>query len=315
MKKYIVSLLFLFAVTTTYGRPKVALVLGGGGAKGAAEVGVLKYIEKAGVPIDMIVGTSIGSVVGGLYSVGYRSDRLDAMFRSQEWLNLLTDRRKKDNTSIYKKSGNDVYIFGIPVGNKASEWAKGVGAITGDSIVAYLERMTKRRDSISFNRLPIPFRCVAVDIKSMKEVVLSRGRLPLAMRASMAIPLFFKPVKWGNRTLVDGGMLNNLPVDVAREMGADYVIAIDLTQNKPPKESESKVPYLLRKIPWVDWAATRPDQSKYWKNVESADIYINPKLDDCSVMSFSKVPYMISQGEKYGKAAYKKLIKLKKKLD
>lgn len=315
VKKLTALLLALVVVAVVAeARPKVALVLGGGGAKGAAEVGVLKYIEKSGLPIDMIVGTSIGSVLGGLYSVGYRANDLEEMFRSQEWINLLTDRKTDDQQKPYHKDSDKTLIFGVPLGGGAQPWAKGFGAIRGDSIVSHLDKMTRRKDSISFGGLPIPFKCVAVDVKSMKEVVLASGRLSLAMRASMAIPLLFKPIKWGGRTLVDGGVLNNLPVDVARSMGADIVVAIDLTQNKPPKKTAFETPSLLKHIPWLDWLANRPDQAKYWKNVKDADIYINPQLTDCSVVSFSKIPYMIAEGEKSGKRFYKKLVKLRKQV-
>ena len=313
MNRLVISLLLLATLLGAEARPKVALVLGGGGAKGAAEVGVLKYIEKAGVPIDMIVGTSIGSVVGGLYSVGYRADTLDVLFRSQEWIGLLTDR-KTDNNELYVKKGEDTLLFGIPLLKGGSDWAGKLGAISGDSIVSYLGRLTGRRDSVSFDSLPIPYRCVTVDIKTMKEVSVSAGHLPMAMRASMAIPLAFKPVRYGRHVLVDGGVLNNLPVDVARKMGADYVIAIDVTQNKPGDSDGINMPSILKQIPWLGWLANRPDRDNYKNNVADADIYINPRLDDCSVISFNKVDFMIAQGEKSGKAAYKDLVKLRKRV-
>ncbi len=246
-------------------RPKVALVLGGGGAKGAATVGVLKYIEKSGMPIDMVVGTSIGSIVGGLYCLGYNSEQLDSMFRSQEWADLFA------------------------------------GSLMGDSIVRSLRQMTGRR---SFEDLPIPFRCVAVDVKGLREVVLSRGDLAQAMRASMAIPLVFKPVKMDGMVLVDGGVLNNLPVDVAKNMGADIVIAVDLTVNKHEDIERSGILSLLRL-----------DLKKYQQNCNDVDIYINPNLRGYGAHDFSpeKIAKMISLGEKAGKASLKSLKKLKKK--
>lgn len=296
-------------------RPKVALVLGGGGAKGAAEVGVLKYVEKSGVPVDIIVGTSIGSIVGGLYSVGYRSAQLDTLFRSQEWLDLLTDRDADLRHKPIRTENGVTYVFGVPIRHKSDANLGGFGAVRGDSIVTYLTRMTKRTDSISFHtQLPIPYSCVAVDVKTMSEVVLTDGHLPLAMRASMAIPLMFKPVHYQGHVLIDGGALNNLPVDVARSMGADYVIAIDLTQHKASSREEHDLPEFLANIPWLKWLVNRPDRSNYRANVASADIYINPQLDGCSVMSFDKVDVMIAAGEKAGKEAYKKLVKLRKKV-
>ena len=246
-------------------RPKVALVLGGGGAKGAAAVGVLKYVEQSGVPIDMVVGTSIGSIVGGLYSMGTTSEQLDSLFRNRAWSDVFT------------------------------------GSLMGDSIVRTLRELTG--SEVSFESLKIPFRCVAVDMNKMKEVVLKEGTLAQAMRASMAIPLVFKPVKMGNMKLVDGGVLNNLPVDVARDMGADIVIAVDLTVNK--HKDDSSLLTLLR-----------PDLRKYQRNCKDADIYINPNLKGYGSEDFSptKIAEMITLGEKAGKASLKDLKKLKKKL-
>ncbi len=307
-------------------RPKVALVLGGGGAKGAAEVGVLKYIEQSGVPIDMIVGTSIGSIVGGLYSVGYRSEQLDSLFRSQKWLSLLTGRNTKFSRDPIEREDSVTYLFGFPIINNRSNKRKThadegkTGVLRGDSIVAMLETMTGRPDSISFDKLPIPYRCVAVDMHPFKEVVLSHGHLAKCMRASMAIPLAFRPMKIDGMTLADGGLLNNLPVDVAKEMGADIIIAVDLTVNKHDNyESLSdKLHFLkdLRMGKLARWVVDRPDLEKYHENVKGADIYINPQLHGYDATDFSpkKIEKMISLGEEAGKAALPQLIELNKKL-
>ena len=249
-------------------RPKVALVLGGGGAKGAATVGALKYVEQSGVPIDMVVGTSIGSIVGGMYAVGYRHEQLDSLFRTQQWVNMFA------------------------------------GSLMGDSIVnVFRDNMRGEYSQVDFDTLPTPFRAVAVDINKMRQVVLKQGDLAQAMRASMAIPVVFKPVKLDGMQLVDGGVLNNLPVDVAREMGADYVIAVDLTVNK--HENSSSLVSLLR-----------PDLKKYNRNRKDADIYINPKLKGYGAQDFSrnKIAEMITLGEKAGKSSLKEMKKLKKRL-
>lgn len=293
-------------------RPKVALVLGGGGAKGAALVGVLKYVEQAGLPIDMIVGTSIGSIVGGLYSVGYRSAQMDTLFRSQQWHDLLTDRNEAQSRHFLSRKNGVQYLMGIPIGRQDTLRYSRRGLMMGDSIVAFLDSLIGVGDSVSFDSLPIPFRCVAVDAKTMTEVVADGGNLPMAMRASMAIPVAFKPVQVDSMVLVDGGVLNNLPVDVAKRMGADFVVAIDLTQNKHPDWNAKTVPELFEGQKWVSWLFRRPDRLKYNANVKAADIYINPKLDRCSATSFNKVDYMIGQGEKAGKAALPKLKRLRK---
>lgn len=298
-------------------RPKVGVVFGGGGAKGAAEVGVLFAIEKSGVPIDYIAGTSIGSIVGGLYSVGYRANDIDKLFRSQKWLDLLTDRDSEFRSEPFKKRDGVTYVFGFPVAGRNKKKGKsGPGLLRGDQIVELFDSLTGRPDSISFDQLPIPFRCVAVDVNEMEEVVLSNGRLAEAMRSSMAIPGAFKPVERGEQTLVDGGMLNNLPVDVVRDMGADIVIAIDLTQHK--RETRDKaMPSkggMAGKI--IGWAIARPDLKKYNENRENCDIYINPDLDNYSATDFNaeKIDEMISLGIDAGQDAMPELEKLAEKL-
>ena len=261
-------------------RPKVGLVLGGGGAKGAAEVGALKVIEEAGVPIDYIAGTSIGSILGGLYSLGYRSADLENLFLQQEWIDLF-----------------------------AGEMIEG-GKIEAlfDSIACRSNPNICLADSLSFDDLPIPYRCVAVDLKRMEEVVLSNGKLSRAMRASMAIPVALRSVEIDGKKLVDGGMLNNLPVDVVRQMGADVVIAIDLQQNKHKSKSFSLKDELgIGGI--LDWLISRPDWQKYNDNCNDADIYINPPLNGYSVTDFSPrhIADMIALREKEARKHFKEL--------
>ncbi len=298
-------------------RPKVGLVLGGGGAKGAAEVGALKVIERAGIPIDYIAGTSIGAIVGGLYAVGYRAEALDSMFRSQEWLALLADWDEETGSKIYSERNGVKYVFGFPVSRKGSKQNDGLfGAVKGDKIIEFLYDATRLRDSVNFNELPIPFRCVATDVKNMSEVVLDRGSLPLSMRASMAVPGVFKPVRIGRKTLVDGGVMNNLPVDVVREMGADIVIAIDLTQNQ--RETRD---FSLKDLTGIggvlDWMVSRPDVRKYNRNKKETDIYIHPLLPDYNAASFKKqsICQMIFIGEKTGERSWKQLEELKQSLE
>lgn len=302
-------------------RLKVGLVLGGGGAKGAAEVGVLKYIEQSGIPIDYIAGTSIGSIIGGLYSCGYRSADLDSMFTSQEWISLLLDRNDSLSGKLISKRNGSTYVLGFPIKKKKGhadfeDNYDNAGALKGDSVVALLDRMTRRPDSINFNKLPIPFRCVAVDVTRLKEVELSSGKLSLAMRSSMAIPGAFKPVKRDSMLLIDGGALNNLPVDVVKRMGADVVIAVDLTQNKREarnKKMKHKKSFVASLLQWVN---KRPDLEKYNENLKQCDVYINPDLKEFSAADFKpeKIQTMIERGEKAGKAALKDLKKLKARL-
>lgn len=278
MKKLLCTLLCISICIVSFAQehPKIGLVLGGGGAKGAAEIGVLKYIEESGVHIDCIVGTSIGAIIGGLYSVGYRSQQLDSLFLNTNWEEIFS------NSISGTQQISDVFssLLNLP-------------------------------DSIDFDSLPIPYRCVAADIINTEEVVLQRGNLATAMRASMAIPGAFKPMKWGKKILVDGGMLNNLPVDVAKEMGADIIIAIDLTQNKHEDRNFSlKETIGIGGI--LDWLVSRPDWKKYNENRKMADYYINPYLKNYSSTSFSHddIKQMIIIGEKAGQSALEDLSRL-----
>lgn len=299
-------------------RLKVGLVLGGGGAKGAAHAGALRAIEKSGIPIDYIAGTSIGSIIGGLYACGYRSADIEKMFRSQQWISLLSDREMDYKKKIIKKVGGTTYMFGFPIDHKGnnSANAKGFGAFRGDNVVELLDSMTGRRDSINFNTLPIPFHCVAVDVKTLTEVILDRGELSTAMRASMAIPGAFRPVVMGDSTLIDGGALNNLPVDVVRQMGADVVIAIDLTQNK--HESRNKTVKNRKTLSGriIQWLKARPDITKYNNNRANCDVYINPNLKGFDAASFvpEKIDTMIKRGMEAGEQALPQLMALKKKV-
>ena len=252
-------------------RLKVGLVLGGGGAKGAAEIGALKVIEEVGIPIDYIAGTSIGSIVGGLYAMDVRSRQLDSLFVNQDWLQLFTNNVRE-----------------------------------------FLGRVTHQKH---FNELRIPFRCVAADVNANKEVVMSEGLLCDAMRASMSIPGVFKPVIQNGRMLMDGGLLNNLPVDVVKAMGADVVIAIDL-QQKQHKDREFSLKDLLGIDGPLNWLVERPDWKKYNANRKAVDVYIHPMLDGFGASDFNKtdIRQMIELGYEAGVKAREELIALKRRI-
>ena len=218
-------------------RPKVGLVLSGGGAKGVAHVGALKVIEQVGIPIDYICGTSMGAIVGGLYSIGYNAEELDSIIRAQDWMFLFSDKIDRSHRSFRSKMQNDLFLLSLPL-NRKIKIASPTGIMKGQSILNKFSDLTiGYHDMDSFNDLPIPFSCVAADLVSGKEIVMRNGNLPLAMRASMSVPGFFEPVPKDSMIMIDGGVLNNFPVDVVKEMGADIVIGIDLstTNYEAPK--------------------------------------------------------------------------------
>lgn len=298
-------------------RPKIGLVLGGGGAKGAAAVGVLKEIERVGIPIDYIAGTSIGSIIGGLYAEGYRANDIDTLFRSQDWLSLMADRDTTLMGKVFKEEDGVYYLFGFPVRRKAGTGAnEAFGLLHGDHIYNFLDTLVAHSPvQRGLQQKAIPFACVAFDIRKQQEIVLDTGSLARNMRASMAIPGVFKPIPLDTMTLVDGGMINNLPVDVVRKMGADIVIAIDLQQDKHD-DYHSPLAFLKGLGGVLDWLAERPDIKKYNVNRTQADIYINPNLGSYGVKDFNTkaIKDMIRIGEETGKQYQPQLIELLSKV-
>ena len=289
-------------------RKKVGLVLGGGGAKGAAEVGVLKVLEEAGIPVDYIAGTSIGAIVGGLYAIGYDAADIDSLYRNQDWLFLLSDQVKRESETFLSKEEREKYIVHIPL-SKERKVSLPTGYVKGQNIFNLFSKLTVGYHQVDdFSNLPIPFRCVAVDLVEGKEVVFSSGSLPLAMRASMSIPGVFAPVEWNGMMLVDGGALNNLPVDVAREMGADVIICVDLSTGWKKKEELKSASSV------VDQLIAMMGQTKYRKNKMEADLYINPSLKGFTAASFQPeaIDTMIQRGELAARQKWGKLMDLKK---
>ena len=211
------------------GRPRVGLVLGGGGARGFAHVAVLRELERMRVPVDCIAGTSRGALVGGLYASGMSAAEIEAGLREVDWEAMTRDRVQRAERSFRRKRDDDLaLVAGKPgIGNSGLKLASGLAA--GENVMLALERLTVpvgTRDD--FDDLPIPFRAVATDLNSGQAVVIGEGSLASAMRASMSIPGAFRPAEHGGRLLVDGGLANQLPVDVVRAMGADVVIAVEV---------------------------------------------------------------------------------------
>lgn len=298
-------------------RKKIGLVLGGGGAKGGAEVGALKALEAAGIHVDYIAGTSIGAVVGCLYAAGYTADELDAMFCQQEWLSLLTDRREDLGGEPLKTINGVTYIFGFPVIDLSNS---SFGVLGGTRVEHVLDSMLAAKNAVEFQQMKIPFRCVAAEMLTASEVVISQGTVSQAVKASMAIPGLFKPVNIDGRNLIDGGMMNNLPVDVVRDMGADYVIAIDLQQSRQETKEDNEVDSFLSAIgdlvglgDVLNWVVSRPDIRKRNENRQMADVYINPPLPDYEASSFGNknMRRMIDIGEQATREALQKALSVK----
>ena len=281
----------------------------------------MKVIEQAGIPIDYIAGTSIGAIVGGLYAAGYTATELDTMFCQQEWLSLLTDRRNDIGNEPYQVKDGVTYIFGFPVmGSLSDNSISGFGMMNGRRVEQLIDSMARLKGCCDFKQLKIPFRCVAADFRSAREIVLSEGPLSKAIRASMAIPGIFKPVNHDDMKLVDGGMMNNLPVDVVKEMGADIVIAVDLQQGEQQHKASGLDLGMLEGVAemfgfggLLRWVTNRPDIAKYRENMKQATIYIKPPLPDADASSFGNKnsARMIKVGEEEAQKYWNELLRLK----
>lgn len=274
------------------GKPKVALVLGGGGAKGAATIGALKAIHKTGIKVDYVVGTSIGSVIGGLYVAGYSPNEIESLFLNNEWLRLLADKPAKKD-----KSRN---IIGIT---------------KGDVVQQKLDALFRKKKCRTFKSTRIPFRCVTTDIIRIKEVILGNDSLAKAIRASISIPGVYRPVEIGGLQLIDGGLMNNLPVDVARRMGASIVIAIDLEQDN--KESAGLWEELGKLMSIQGLTNLIGSNSKKREaNIKDADVYIHPHLSGFNISSFgvNNFKSMEEIGEETVQKKWKELLKVKKRI-
>ena len=292
-------------------RKKVALVLSGGGAKGIAHVGVIKVMEKAGIPVDIVAGTSMGSIVGGLYSIGYNSAQLDSIVRAQDWTFLLSDNENPRTQSIDARKKANTYFFRRSILFESEKISLSQGFIKGKNISALFRNLTAGyRDSIDFNSLPRKFVCVATDIVTNTEYDFHSGILAEAMRASMSIPAVFAPVRKGDMVLIDGGLRNNYPADIAKRMGADYIIGVTVQGPSKTADNLKSTMALIGQIVDVNC------KLKYDENLSITDIPIRVNTQPYGTASFTKeaVDSLIKRGEEEAMKHWGELIALKKRL-
>ncbi|UVL20667.1 patatin-like phospholipase family protein [Pseudomonas sp. B21-044] len=299
----------LHAAETT--RPKIGLVLSGGAARGLAHIGVLKALEEQGVRIDAIAGTSMGAVVGGLYASGYSIAELEKLATTLDWQQALSDapprkdvpfRRKQDDRDFLVKqklSFRDDGSLGLPL-----------GVIQGQNLALLLEsKLAHAADVRDFDKLPIPFRAVATDITSGEKVIFRRGHLPQVIRASMSIPAVFAPVELDGRLLVDGGMTDNIPVDVVREMGVDLAIVVDIgTPLRNRKQLATVVDVLNQSITLM----TRRNSEEQLASLRREDILVQPPLSAFGVTDFGRAQDMIDAGYRATRALDPRLAALRR---
>jgi NTE family protein len=278
-------------------RPKVGLVLSGGGAKGLAHIGVLKVLEEAGVPIDYIGGTSMGSIIGGLYAAGYSANQLDSISRSINWDNLLSDKISRQNLSMVEKNEDIKYLLSFPIrGNKITLPA---GIVSGQNLNRLFTRLCAPVYHINdFSKLPIPFLCVAADIEKGEPIIIRNGNLVKAMRASMAIPTVFTPEVINGKPLLDGGILNNFPVKEVKEMGADIIIGVDVGF----RYNQNNELNSLLKI--MEQSIVMHSREQNLKSRDMCDILILPDISEYNASSFNHTDSLISKGIAAAKSVY-----------
>ncbi len=272
-------------------RPRIGLVLSGGGAKGIAHVGVLKVIEESGLKIDYITGTSMGSIVGGLYASGYNAKMLESLVLTIDWDDILGDQVSRRSVSIDEKDGHDKYIGSFQISRSGLKLPTGYKR--GQKLTSMLSRLTLHVHNIDdFGKLPVPFRCIATDIVTGDAYVLTRGYLPDALRASMSIPSIFTPIEIDDRLLIDGGVVRNLPVSDARDMGADIVIAVDVGAPLYKKEELKSVAEIMDQA--VSFLGARSTQEQRLQ----ADILLIPDISGFTSSDFSRGAELVALGER-----------------
>lgn len=306
----LLNVLYLYVIAQdTINHPKIGVVLSGGGAKGFAHVGALKVIEEAGIPVDFITGTSIGSIVGGLYALGYDAATLEQVIGSQNWEALLSNEYKRAYIPVTTKEDQSRYLISLPV--KSSKIVIPEGVLNGQKAMDLFTYLTYGyHDETDFMHLPIPFRCIAADIATGEEVVLSKGFLPGAMRASMSVPAVFAPCEIDGRMLVDGGIVNNFPVDRCREMGADIIIGVDIGDDLLSKEKIQSIPDMISQL------TTLLSFARSKKNSEDADILIKPDISGYPASSFNteSAKVLMQRGEDAARKILPMLIRMRDSL-
>ena len=319
-------------------RPRIGVVLSGGGAKGAAHIGVLKVLEEYGIPVDCVVGTSMGAIIGGLYSMGYKANEIDSIISAQDWDFVMSDRIPREQSSFEDKQYDGKYIVRVPfsMGNFGKDSERAVdtvfgplppvppkpqtlfdkipmAVVNGQNIYNLFTSLTVGyQDSIDFNKMPIPFACVAVDVVSRREVVWRNGNLVDAIRSSMAIPGYFAPVRIGDMVLVDGGARNNYPVDVARALGADIIIGVKLgTADETRSRDVNNISDMFSGL--YDMYA----HEKYESAMDNTDILIRPSIKGFGMLDFDheSIAALIENGRTAAMEKGEELKRLKAYLD
>ena len=303
-------------------RPKVGVVLGGGGAKGAAHIGVLKYIEEMGIPVDYVAGTSMGSIMAGLYAMGYSPDELAQLIANINWSEYIGNQIDRSALSFEMRKRRETTLVNIPFSLESLMNKHVRGNIMNELPSAYVNNSSLinlfndlcigYQEEMDFNDLPIPFACVATDLITGEEVVIRSGNVPNAIRASMAIPGVFAPVVMDDKVLVDGGLVNNFPADVLREMGADIIIGVEITPDKrfTPEDLKS-LPQVMARL------LTNTTSSKRADNRKMCDVHMIPDISGYGMLSFNAaaIDTLVRRGYAKAQEYHDQLASIKRHVD
>ncbi len=289
-------------------RPSVGLVLSGGGARGAAHAGVLEVLEELRIPIDYIAGTSMGAVVGGFYACGMSPWEIEIILRAIDWDDVFDDSPPRRHLPFRRKMVDQVGLFDFELGLGPRGFKLPAGLVAGQKLSYILEALTLRSaGAANFDELPIPFRAVATDIDTGERVVMSKGSLAEAMRASMATPGALTPVDRSGKTLVDGGLVCNLPVDLVQSMGADVIIAVDMSpQSGASRETASAATILSQSLRLLMGQNSQQQREL----LGPADVLVVPDVGDMNSADFRAVPSVIEAGEEGARLAIDELARL-----
>lgn len=276
-------------------RPRIGLVLSGGGARGAAHVGVLKVIDEMRIPIDAIAGASMGAVVGGLYASGMSAVEIEELIRSLNWQDAFQDRPPREELGFRRKQDNREFLVRYALGVTEEGFVLPRGLVQGQKLEQVLRNVALPVAEIQdFDRLPIPFRAIATDLETGEAVVMKSGDLVTAMRASMSAPGVFAPAQRDGRLLVDGGLVENLPIDIARAMGVDRLIVVDVSFPLHAREGlTSPLEVTNQAFAIMIRSRTREQREK----LTTADVVIDPPLGRLPSADFGRVPHALSAGE------------------
>ena len=287
------------------GRPRIGLVLGGGGARGAAHIGVLRELERQKIPVDAIAGTSMGAIIGGLYAAGHTVDELEELVRSIDWNDAFTDDTRREDKRFRRKQDDREYPIGLEIGLRDGELRLPRGAVAGQKVALLLRSLTLHVPSDQdFDLLPIPYRAVAADLVTGQPYVMGKGDLARAIRASMAAPGVFAPVEYDGRTLVDGGLDGNVPVATIRDMDVDVIIAVDVEfPLYAPEQLNTALDVTAQMLTILIRNETREQLATLGRD----DILIRPDLGQFGSADFSGIGAAIEPGVDAARAAASRL--------